>query len=67
MCGEAAPIGEEGIEVQFPATWRDGTATQGQRSFFRHCEKRSDEAIQCASEAALDCFAALAMTDWISA
>ena len=28
----------------------------------RHCEERSDEAIQRASEAALDCFAALAMT-----
>ncbi len=37
----------------------------------RHCEERSDAAIQWASEAALDCFAALAMTespgeaDWI--
>src|ERR1700693_11486 len=29
---------------------------------FRHCEERSDEAIQ--SFAALDCFAALAMTIW---
>jgi hypothetical protein len=28
----------------------------------RHCEERSDEAIQWASEAALDCFALLAMT-----
>jgi hypothetical protein len=29
----------------------------------RHCEERSDEAIQRDSEAALDCFASLAMTD----
>ena len=30
----------------------------------RHCEERSDEAIQTASaEAFLDCFAALAMTE----
>jgi hypothetical protein len=28
----------------------------------RHCEERSDAAIQRASEAELDCFAALAMT-----
>jgi hypothetical protein len=28
----------------------------------RHCEERSDEAIQIAAEAALDCFASLAMT-----
>jgi hypothetical protein len=29
----------------------------------RHCEERSDEAIQRASEAVLDCFATLAMTE----
>jgi hypothetical protein len=28
----------------------------------RHCEERSDEAIQRAFETALDCFASLAMT-----
>jgi hypothetical protein len=28
----------------------------------RHCEEQSDEAIQSASEAVLDCFATLAMT-----
>jgi hypothetical protein len=28
----------------------------------RHCEERSDAAIQRASETVLDCFAALAMT-----
>ncbi len=28
----------------------------------RHCEEHSDEAIQRAFEAALDCFASLAMT-----
>jgi hypothetical protein len=28
----------------------------------RHCEERSDEAIQSAERDALDCFAALAMT-----
>src|SRR4051794_18910169 len=32
------------------------------RPWLRHCEERSDEAIQPASEAALDCFAPLAMT-----
>ena len=30
--------------------------------FFRHCEERSDEAIQLSAAAALDCFASLAMT-----
>ena len=28
----------------------------------RHCEERSDEAIQGIAEASLDCFASLAMT-----
>jgi hypothetical protein len=28
----------------------------------RHCEERSDEAIQTAGQKALDCFASLAMT-----
>jgi hypothetical protein len=35
-------------------------------SFARHCEERSDEAIQCYFDALhpmLDCFAALAMTN----
>jgi hypothetical protein len=30
----------------------------------RHCEKRSDEAIQNGGTAGRDCFAALAMTGW---
>jgi hypothetical protein len=29
---------------------------------FRHCEERSDEAIQLSFLAAMDCFASLAMT-----
>jgi hypothetical protein len=32
------------------------------RSRSRHCEERSDEAIQRIPEAVLDCFATLAMT-----
>ncbi|NEW94491.1 hypothetical protein DY468_21280 [Rhodopseudomonas sp. BR0M22] len=31
--------------------------------FLRHCEERSDEAIQRLSAQPLDCFASLAMTD----
>ncbi len=30
---------------------------------FRHCEERSDEAIQSGERDTLDCFAALAMTN----
>ena len=32
-------------------------------SLVRHCEERSDEAIQCGANARLDCFATLAMTN----
>src|SRR4051812_37625886 len=35
------------------------------RLYCRHCEERSDEAIQPFSAARLDCFAALAMTELI--
>jgi hypothetical protein len=31
----------------------------------RHCEERSDAAIQCCGGAELDCFASLAMTGMI--
>jgi hypothetical protein len=34
-----------------------------QRQFGRHCEERGDEAIRLAI-LTLDCFAALAMTEW---
>ena len=33
-------------------------------STFRHCEERSDEAIQHGGAAVLDCFASLAMTSF---
>src|SRR3546814_10355619 len=36
------------------------------RSEPRHCEERSDAAIQGRHKTALDCFASLAMTKWVS-
>jgi hypothetical protein len=52
----AAPDGAEDWNIRFSAF---------RFLFFRHCEERSDEAIQCSHDAlrsALDCFASLAMT-----
>ena len=38
-------------------------AVLGVRTLHRHCEKRSDEAIQLCVRSLLDCFASLAMTE----
>ena len=39
-----------------------GGHLSGRTHHIRHCEERSDEAIQCWRSATLDCFASLAMT-----
>src|SRR5579863_7857276 len=54
-------------EAPSPSLRSTSPRTRGE-VFFRHCEERSDEAIQRASrpsQAALDCFAALAMMSFI--
>ena len=45
---------------------RGGGALGATCPLIRHCEERSDAAIQAASEARLDCHASLAMTNWVS-
>src|SRR5205085_7285313 len=52
----AAKAGSRRVEATSPSLCR------GVGDGHRHCEERSDAAIQSASEAALDCFASLAMT-----
>jgi hypothetical protein len=63
MPGEAAPANAPQPSATAKPT-KDDPVTASRSGFdqMRHCEERSDEAIQHSGAGVLDCFAALAMT-----